>query len=395
MPSVTSVVLQRRPVELRVGLHRVDQVRDAAGRLLDLAEQARPSRACSRPSRAPGSRRVGVRARRRPARTSRRRRRRRRARARCASRSSTPRARRASRTARPRDRRPPADRSDGRRGVDSRRSASSATNCSAVSELLGEAASDDSRASAGLPAARRRRGSPPTAGLLISWASPAASVPSATSASRCRAVDSMLRRSGRTPRSGGRRTGTTRGHARRARRRAPGAAGRRRAPGRSRGRRLVVPRPEPAGPLARACPSRRARCPRCRPAGPGSTAPSSSTHQNVGRLALAGTAPPRARSVTSVAGRGQLVSCSSSSPSNRSSAQLRDARPSRPSDRRQVAVHEVDRHRALADGRGDPLHRVEPHVTGGEDAGHAGLQGERRPRPAASAAARRPAGPGR
>ena len=52
----------------------------------------------------------------------------------------------------------------------------------------------------------------------------------------------------------------------------------------------------------------------------------------------------------------------------------------RASDRRQVAVHEVDRHRALADGRRDPLHRVEPHVAGREHPGHAGLQRERRTR---------------
>ena len=40
----------------------------------------------------------------------------------------------------------------------------------------------------------------------------------------------------------------------------------------------------------------------------------------------------------------------------------------------QVAVHERDGHRALADGRGDPLHRLGPDVAGDEHAGHAGLQ---------------------
>ena len=40
----------------------------------------------------------------------------------------------------------------------------------------------------------------------------------------------------------------------------------------------------------------------------------------------------------------------------------------------QVPVHEGDRHRALADGRGHPLHRVGPDVAGDEDAGEAGLQ---------------------
>ena len=41
---------------------------------------------------------------------------------------------------------------------------------------------------------------------------------------------------------------------------------------------------------------------------------------------------------------------------------------SRSSDRRQVAVHEVDGHRALADGGGDALHGVAAYVAGGEDA---------------------------
>src|SRR3954470_1945991 len=34
----------------------------------------------------------------------------------------------------------------------------------------------------------------------------------------------------------------------------------------------------------------------------------------------------------------------------------------------EVLVHEGDRHAALADGRGDALHRTEPHVAGRKDA---------------------------
>ena len=37
-------------------------------------------------------------------------------------------------------------------------------------------------------------------------------------------------------------------------------------------------------------------------------------------------------------------------------------------------MHQGDRHRALADGGGDPLHRVGAYVAGDEDAGDAGLQ---------------------
>src|SRR6476469_7185177 len=48
------------------------------------------------------------------------------------------------------------------------------------------------------------------------------------------------------------------------------------------------------------------------------------------------------------------------------------------SDRRQVAVDQVDGHAALADGGGDPLHRVEPDVAGREHAGGARLERERR-----------------
>src|SRR5512142_802799 len=42
----------------------------------------------------------------------------------------------------------------------------------------------------------------------------------------------------------------------------------------------------------------------------------------------------------------------------------------------QCEVDRPDRARALADGGGNPLHRPRPHVTGGEDTGHAGLVGQ-------------------
>ena len=42
-------------------------------------------------------------------------------------------------------------------------------------------------------------------------------------------------------------------------------------------------------------------------------------------------------------------------------------------------MDELDRHRALADGRGDALDRAGAHVAGGEHAGPAGLQQERLP----------------
>jgi hypothetical protein len=77
-------------------------------------------------------------------------------------------------------------------GSISRRRASSTASWSAVTPLVASRALDDSRAapaSCSAPAARVAA----DAGLLISWANPAASVPSATSASRCRATDSMFR----------------------------------------------------------------------------------------------------------------------------------------------------------------------------------------------------------
>ena len=64
----------------------------------------------------------------------------------------------------------------------------------------------------------------------------------------------------------------------------------------------------------------------------------------------------------------------------------------------QVPVHERDGHRALADGRRDPLHRLGPHVAGHEHAGHAGLQVVRVARSSVQPAGRRPSddqvGPG-
>ena len=53
---------------------------------------------------------------------------------------------------------------------------------------------------------------------------------------------------------------------------------------------------------------------------------------------------------------------------------------------------ELDRHRPLADGRGDALDRAGPDVAGGEDAGAAGLQQERLPprRPVGRLRQRRP-----
>ena len=57
------------------------------------------------------------------------------------------------------------------------------------------------------------------------------------------------------------------------------------------------------------------------------------------------------------------------------------------SDRRQIAMDQIDRHRAFADGRCNPFHRVEPNVAGCEDSRHARLEREGRPSQAASAAA--------
>ncbi len=197
-------------------------------------------------------------------------------------------------------------------------------------------------------------------------------------------------RSGRSPRSGGRRTGTTRVRSSpSADERTPEHPARRWRRGRWRGSWLARP-------------TRGSR----RPTDPGrsiviittaSSRPGAADQVDAGRRA----APTRSR-------RGR--------PRWNSSCALVEARPPRrprassaellvgerrrtgtaragrrrPSDRRQVAVHEVDRHRALADRRRDPLHRVEPHVTGREHAGHARLERERRrrQRPARRAACR-------
>jgi hypothetical protein len=40
----------------------------------------------------------------------------------------------------------------------------------------------------------------------------------------------------------------------------------------------------------------------------------------------------------------------------------------------EILVHELDGHRALADGRGDPLDGALPHVAGDEDPRHARLE---------------------
>ena len=118
------------------------------------------------------------------------------------------------------------------------------------------------------------------AGLLISCASPAASVPSVTSASRCRAVDSMVRAvryrpSMRCPPNGNHASGQLAQHL--GRHPEHPARGRRR--GRSRGRRRARPRPgsrRPSGPGTSIRPTTVSSRPMCRTS---SIAPSTSTHQ--------------------------------------------------------------------------------------------------------------------
>src|SRR5689334_12750379 len=104
--------------------------------------------------------------------------------------------------------------------------------------------------------------------------------------------------------------------------------------------------------------------------------PSSSTHQkSAGLPSWKGTSPaPKDHSVPAVQSRSRW---SAVSPSNSAICPSSSALTPGPSRRRQEPVDEVDRHAALADGGGDPLHRVEPHVPGREDARHAGLQRER------------------
>ena len=136
------------------------------------------------------------------------------------------------------------------------------------------------------------------AGLLISWASPAASVPSVTRASRCRAVDSMRARGrgrGRSIRWTAEREPRRRPVAA-APRPAPGTPGPARRPGRWPGRPRARPRPgsrRPSGPgtsiVATTVSSRPMRRTR-------SIAPVDEHPPEVGGLALVGTARRPARS---------------------------------------------------------------------------------------------------
>ena len=104
-----------------------------------------------------------------------------------------------------------------------------------------------------------------------------------------------------------------------------------------------------------------------------SMVPSSSTHQKSAGVALLEQLVARVEA-NLLADVDQLGPAARRS--GRRTGTARGARR-RPSDRRQVLVHEVDRHRALADGRRDALHRVESNVAGGEDTGHARLEQER------------------
>ena len=204
------------------------------------------------------------------------------------------------------------------------------------------------------------------AGLLISCASPAASVPSATSASRCRAVDSMRRAVCTSPSmkctpNGNHALGQVAAAARRAR--ASTRPGRDRA--RSRSRRRARPRPGSRRPTGRASSIVAEHRVLAADVADQADLAVEQHPPDVGGPALAEqpspgveAAPPRRPRAARPAGRRSRPSKSAMA------AQLRR----RPSDRRQVAVDEVDRHRALADGGGDPLHRVEPHVAGGEHA---------------------------
>ena len=276
------------------------------------------------------------------------------------------RGRRASRTARPRGRRAPTGRAP-----------ASPLDLAAQrverDELLGGdrcsargRASEDSRGSVVACSASTARVAA-EAGLLISCARPADSVPRATSASRWRAVDSIRRTVLTSPsmKCTPEREPLLRQAAQTARRaRRSTRPGSRRA--RWRSRRRTRPTPRSRRPTGRARSCSRAPTPRCRPGASGAIVPSSSTHQtSAGRPSWKSVSPGvEARSSPEPASElGELGVVEAVE--ERERAQLRE----RPSDARQVAVHEVDRHRALADGGGDPLHRVEPHVTGGEDPG--------------------------
>ena len=214
------------------------------------------------------------------------------------------------------------------------------------------------------------------AGLLISCARPAASVPRVTRDSRCRAVDSMDRAVLVQPldevpaeREPGVEPVTQ--HFGRHPEHPPGG----RSPAGREIDAVLVPGAEPAGPAPGTSifPTTVSSRPMWRTR---SMAPSDEHPPEVRVLALAeqldagldadlGAALDQLRELVV----GQAVE----------EAERREARR-RASDRGQVTVHEVDRHRALTDGRRDPLHGVEPDVAGREHARHAGLQGERRAR---------------
>ena len=209
------------------------------------------------------------------------------------------------------------------------------------------------------------------AGLFSSCASPAASVPRVTSAPRCRAVDSTDRAVRYTPAdemSAEREPGSRSRHARQ-REGTLNSSARNDSPAGGQVDAVLVPGAEAPSPttglvhpgdhgvlttdVADEIDLRRRReATSCRPDRP---------H---------GTGPGRVRCATSEPLSISSVSWSSVSPVEDRSA---GADPRRASDRCQVAVHEVDRHRSLAHRRRHPLHRVEPDVTGREDAGHTRL----------------------
>ena len=230
------------------------------------------------------------------------------------------------------------------------------------------------------------------AGLLISCASPAASVPRATSDSRCRAMDSKARAEWKTPSRmcspNGNRSVDQRAQRRRRHPEQPaGRAGR----GRWRSRRRARPRPGSRRPTGRAGPWRPAGSPPGRPCGPGPAPPRPAPTRSRparprGTPRRRGRSRPRRRGRPAAAAPRRSSPRRAAAPGRRRAARLH---------RRQVAVDEVDRHRTLAHGGRDPLHRVEPHVAGREHAGHAGLERERRAGERPGALGRGRAGPAR
>ena len=237
-------VLDGGAVELGVGLHGRDELGDPAGRLLHLGDQGRRSSRCSPPTRG------------RPA-------------GRCPA--------AASRAVAPRRRTPAAGqrRGDHPVAVDlvvaepveerllavgegdarwARRDVDRAAQRVEGDELVRR---DPLPASCGARRTRRRSlcWSASTdrvaaeAGLLISWASPAARVPSVTSDSRWRALRSMRRAVSIGRASGARRTGTSPRRTRPARRRHPEDPARRHHPRRGQVDAVLVPGPEAAGPV--------------------------------------------------------------------------------------------------------------------------------------------------